>query len=177
MSLSRPHPLLSSAGSSPSKVSMASVQALMLSGRYRTQSLMRHWHKYAKSNCLLSSQCLLEDENIPHVLQLCPALNTTRDKLLNFTQNYCSNLPDIMSKLILKLCHPSSSEFCLFLLDCSALPEVISFAQIYGSGSLVPFFDISRMWIFVLHRERLKRLGRWKPGGILNSEKWKTTAA
>ena len=51
MSLSRPHPLLSSAGSSPSKVSMASVQALMLSGRYRTQSLMRHWHKYAKRNC------------------------------------------------------------------------------------------------------------------------------
>ena len=37
MSLTEPHPLWTSAGSSPAKIAMATVQAQMLSGKYRTQ--------------------------------------------------------------------------------------------------------------------------------------------
>ena len=57
MSLSSPHPLWSTAGSSPSKVAMATIQAQMLSGRYRSQKLCRHWSIHSSGFCLLSEEC------------------------------------------------------------------------------------------------------------------------
>ena len=43
MSIQKSHPLWTTAGSSPAKVAKATVQALMLLGRYRTESLTKHW--------------------------------------------------------------------------------------------------------------------------------------
>ena len=43
MSLCHPHPIWTSAGSSPFETKKATVQARMLSGRYRTCWLRRHW--------------------------------------------------------------------------------------------------------------------------------------
>ena len=43
MSLSSPHPLWLSAGTSPYEVIKATVQATMLYGRFRTEKLCRHW--------------------------------------------------------------------------------------------------------------------------------------
>ena len=163
MSISKPHPLWWTAGPSPSKVSMANIQAVMLSGRYRTQSLIKHWNKNIKGNCLLSPQCHNTCEDIPHILQHCPALSSARERLLDFTVKYCSDLPALLKELILRLCRPSNALFSNFLLDCSSLPDVISCVQTLGSKSLESFFDVTRMWIYVLHRERLRRLGRWKP--------------
>ena len=45
MSLVKPHPLWTTAGSSPSKMSMATVQARMVSGRYRSELLCSNWSK------------------------------------------------------------------------------------------------------------------------------------
>ena len=164
MSLTKPHPILSSAGSSPSKVSMAIVQATMISGRYRTQSLMRHWSTNVKGNCLLTSECDGLVEDLPHFIQHCPGLRSVRDGLIEYTMNMCSNLPPSTSSLILKLSRPDHPKFCHFILDCSTLPEVISLVQLNGNSLIDLLFDITRMWVFVLHRERLKRLNRWKTG-------------
>ena len=54
MSLCKPHPLWRTAGSSPAKVTKATVQALLLSGRYRTEGLMKHWSSNKSGFCLLS---------------------------------------------------------------------------------------------------------------------------
>ena len=42
-SLSKPHPLLWTAGPNPYEVSKAIIQCKMLSGRYRTELLASHW--------------------------------------------------------------------------------------------------------------------------------------
>ena len=69
MSLTRPHPLWYTAGSSPSKVAMASIQALMISGRYRSEALFRHWAPKNKNGfCLLSPTCSETVETIQHIL-------------------------------------------------------------------------------------------------------------
>ena len=57
MSLHKPHPIWSTAGSSPSKVAMATIQAQMLSGRYRTQLLCSHWTPGSNKCCQLSPSC------------------------------------------------------------------------------------------------------------------------
>ena len=49
-----------------------------------------------------------------------------------------------------------------FLLDCSTIPEAIRCAQDHGCCIYDNLFYLSRTWCFAHHRERLKRLGKWK---------------
>ena len=88
MSLTSPHPIWLTAGSSPSKVAMATVQSLFLSGRYRTGKLCSHWAKNKTGACLLSADCYGILEDIPHILASCHGLIKTRDKLLLYTNEY-----------------------------------------------------------------------------------------
>ena len=160
MTLCRPHPIWSTAGSSPAKISMATVQALMLSGRYRTQLLCSHWsHDNKVGFCLLSPEC--GTENIEHILEFCNALHETREKLKDYTFKYCKVVSPSTRKIVEEFCTPSSPDFCKFLLDCSVLPPVITAVQVEGYSVLSHLFDISRTWIYTLHKERMKRLGRW----------------
>ena len=91
MSLTKTHPLWSTAGCSPSKVAMATIQARMVSGRYRTEYLCRHWSSNKTGVCLLSEQCKTSIEDLPHILCLCPALQHTREKLVSYTLSYCND--------------------------------------------------------------------------------------
>ena len=160
MSLSSPHPLWTTAGSSPAQVSMATVQAQMLSGRYRSESLCRHWSKNKNGFCLLPS-CEELVEDIPHILSSCSGLAPIREKLVRFTHEYCTNSAPVLADLVTSICKPENENFIQFLLDCSTLPEVISAAQRFGDGVLHHLFKISRTWVYSLHRTRMKKLGRW----------------
>ena len=141
----------------------------MLSGRYRTGALTKHWAKDYDGCCIISQTCKGTVEDLPHILQFCPALFPTRSNLLDFTRIYVQDLPPAAAKLILELLDPSHPSFCTFLLDCTTLPPIISLVQMLGESSLFYLFDITRTWTFSLHRERLRRLNRWKRPDILNS--------
>ena len=159
MSLSKSHPLWTTAGASPTKVVMATVQARFLSGRYRTQSLCRHWSG-TSGTCELSPDCDTP-EDIPHILQHCKSLNQTREKLMVFTRSYCASHP-VITGLVTCYCDVGCRLFTQFLLDCSVLPRVIAAVQVHGQVILTHLFNISRMWVYALHRDRLKILGRWR---------------
>ena len=161
MSLTKPHPLWSTAESSPSKISMATVQARMISGRYRTEMLCSNWSKNTSGCCLLSTECKLIPEDIPHILANCAALQETRHSLKKFTTVKCRSLTSVTRQLIDRFCTPSSPKFIQFLLDCSVLPEVISAVQQEGADVLFSLFGITRTWVYTLHKDRLKQLNRW----------------
>ena len=93
MSLTKPHPLFTLAGNSPAKVTMATTQALMLSGRYRFDALARHWSSQISGFCTLSPTCSNHLEDIVHVLKTCTALSPTRRKLYEFTVSSSNGLP------------------------------------------------------------------------------------
>ena len=160
MSLSSPHPIWVTAASSPTKVVMASIQSLLISGRYRTQSLCSHWSENNSGICKLSETCQIE-EDITHFIQHCSALNNTREKLLNFTQSYLKSYP-LVTAIVELYCTPESRLFPQFIIDCSVLPEVITAVQINGKDILTHLYNITRIWCYSLHRDRLKILGRWK---------------
>ena len=138
---------------------MATVQAQMLSGRYRTELLCSNWSKNTSGHCLLSTSCKVV-EDITHILKCCKSLSSTREKLFSFAGSYCDDNPDIKD-LVQLYCTPANPKFCQFLLDCSTLPEVISSVQKNGSNVLKHLFNITRIWCYSIHRERLKILGRW----------------
>ena len=115
MSLVSPHPLWTTAGHSPSKVAMASVQASMLSGRYPIDKLTRHWSLKVTGYCTLHDNCSNMMEDICHVLQHCTALNVARLKLLDYTHSQIKDLPQILQNL-------ACPRFTNFLLDCFSIP-------------------------------------------------------
>ena len=163
MSLVSPHPLWTTAGHSPSKVAMASVQASMLSGRYPIDKLTRHWSLKVSGYCTLHENCSNMMEDICHVLQHCTALNVTRFKLLDYTYSQIKDLPQILQNLVTNFLNLACPRFTSFLLDCSSIPEVITLNQSLDFDILTPLFDITRTWVYVIHRERLKLRGQWKP--------------
>ena len=164
LSLTKPHPMISSAGLSPAKVSMATVQMRLISGRYRTNHLTRHWSKSRSPICSLSPDCN-EIEDVRHFLQTCPALMTVWLRLDDYVISFCeatTDLPAEACNLLKQFCNPRNLYFCDFLLDCSTLPAVINLVQCYGNHILSAFFTVTRTYCFVLHRERRKLQGSWK---------------
>ena len=160
MSLTRAHPIWSTAGSSPSNIAMATTQSQMLSGRYRTQLLISNWSRHTTGFCILSQSCSSTIEDLPHILSCCEALQPAREKLQRFALEYFKNFPEIQP-LAFKFCQPTHPKFCQFLLDCSVIPEVILATQMHGQGILHHLFHVTRTWVYALHRTRMKMLGRW----------------
>ena len=163
MSLTTPHPIWTTAGSSPASVAMATVQSVMLSGRYYTEALCSHWSKNKRGLCLLSPvECIDTIEDLNHIIKICPVLTPCRQNLVLFTEKYADKIESTeIRALLTNLCDLTHPSFVNFLLDCSSLPEVIASVQQHGQAVLHHLFRVTRTWLFVLHRERLKILGRW----------------
>ena len=163
MSLTHPHPLWTTASASPYEVLKARVQATMLSGRYRTERLCRFWSRNKRGFCLAPScQGLNIPEDLEHILVHCQSLEPARLHLNTFTYNFSLSQHPTIQHILNSLSIPGNDQFVQFLLDCSALPSVISTVQSLVSQTLTPLFHVSRTWCYVIHRERLKILGRWR---------------
>ena len=163
MSLSQPYPIWTTSKLNPYETSKAIVQAKMLSGRYRTESLCRFWSSNSAGVCLLPA-CSTSNvpEDISHILLHCSSLAQTRSKLITFFFNSCSKYPllsDIITNFILSTDNHFKTQF---LLDCSTLPDVIRQRQLFGFPVLQQLFSLTRTWCFSLHRDRLRMLGRWR---------------
>ena len=84
MSLSHPHPLWTTAGSNPFEISKAVIQARMLSGRYPSDYLARHWTKNKNGYCLLPHCSGRETPGtLEHILLYCSSLAECRQKVLS----------------------------------------------------------------------------------------------
>lgn len=162
MSLTKPHPVWATAGSSPAKIAMATVQAQMISGRYRTEALCSNWKLHSTGVCLLSPACSGTTEDLEHILSHCCALTPTREKLLDFTTRYCLQVSAPISQIIKEYTNLSNKDFRQFLIDCSTLPAIISAVRLHGLDVHHHLFHVTRTWVYTLHKERLKILGRWK---------------
>ena len=158
-SLTRPHPILWTAGANPYEVAKAIVQCRMLSGRYPTGMLTRHWSTNRQGWCLQKS-CSQVEESLEHILLWCPAYNQTRDRLINL---WLGNPNPLITGINYSILNSSEASKMQFLLDASNHPEVISLSQLYGDEPLKIIFHLTRSWCFSIHKERSKCLGRWQP--------------
>ena len=125
---------------------LATIQAQMLSGRYRSESVCEHWsknrdgfvrspHHVPKWRKFFPTSCQ------PALTWLLPGTNLSNTLLIT-----AKNVPHILD-LITSLCIPSSPVYLQFLLDCSVIPEVIAAKQNYGDDILAHLFTITATWI------------------------------
>ena len=129
----------------------------MLSGRYRTDQLLRHFSDNDGS-CTLCKGDMFTG-NIEHLLMSCPALFDIRKQLIE-KMNKNKNISNHTKSLLMSH-FQDQKDIIQLILDASVLPDVIQIKQIYGSQILNEIFNFSRNWCYTIHRERLKLQGRW----------------
>ena len=157
MSLTKPHPLWTTTNGNPHEVSKAMQQARFLSGRYRTNSLMKHWNPGSKGLCNYP-ECEDAIETIEHILLDCKAYTKQRQQLVSM---WLATQVFEVYPLILDALSASKNYLLQFIMDCSPLPQVILAKQHYGDIIHNEIFKLTRTWCFVLHRERMRIHGRW----------------
>ena len=162
MSLMKPHPLCTTCSSNPFEVNKAIIQARMLSGRYMTDQLSRHWTHNKAGLCLLSGCNGYSVGSLEHILLECPALHSTRKKMVNFCINVAQKNSTVKDIILAALSSREHTFVMQFLLDCSSLPSVIALQQIHGQVTLSLLFHATRNWCYSIHRTRMDLLGLYQ---------------
>ena len=158
MSLSSPHPLWTTA-KSPFEVNKAVVTARMLSGRYRTDRLMRHWSRSnPEGRCRLPG-CRGRQGSLQHILLHCPALADARAKCISLWSSFLVPRPWLFP-VIAHHTRGTAALHLQFLLDPSALPMVINSTR-SNPDVLQCCFFLSRTWNYTIHLKREKIRKFW----------------
>ena len=163
MSLRLPHPLWLAAGSNPFECRKAVIAARMLSGRYPTDMLQRHWSQNKLGYCLLPACTSSQSQGtLKHLLLHCVALQETRLKLHSLCNNL--SLGNATIAAILKSTFESDNEndVLQLILDCTTLPEVIKVTQESSTEVRDKLLYLGRTWCYSIHRERLNQMGLLK---------------
>ena len=142
--------------SSPSAARAATVQAEMLSGRYRSCWLWRHWT--AESGACRLPGCGLSPGDVSHLLSgQCPALQDILATTLRQLEDMLSPHPYLFPPVLAALRDEACTTFHLYP---STIPEVFVLCQQLSQKQvLVPLFRACRAWIWAVHRSRMKFLG------------------
>ena len=148
MSLTSPHPIWLNAGS-PFEVSKSVVQARMLSGRYRTDRLARHWTPDNPDGYCRLPGCHNEEGNLEHILLHCPALSPSRQNVVKLWSDFMVSRPTLLPILRKYTCE-SDKLFLQFLLDPSCVPLVISTVK-SQPDTVKHCVYLSRTWCFTVH--------------------------
>ena len=160
MSLRSPHPLWLSAGSNPFECRKAVIAARMLSGRYPTDRLCRHWSQNKDGYCQLPACAPTKSPgSLEHLLLNCSALDQKREKLVQLCLRLSSDNDTLSSILVPKLYSDKKDILMQLILDCTVLPDVIKARQDLGPDVQDKLLYIGRTWCYTMHRERLNQRG------------------
>ena len=159
MSLLKPHLLWTTCCGNSYELNKASIQAKYLSGRFRTEKLLA---KFSSSN---SEFCQLHPStetvgDLYHHLIFCEALQDRRQALFEYWKKISSENRTAYNILTEAICLPPDI-FLQFILDCSALPHVISAADAHGSTLYYILFKATRTYCYSMYRTRKNLLGQW----------------
>ena len=155
MTLQRPHPLFTTCGANPWETNKALVKSRLLSGRYQTDWLKRHWSPDNKEGwCILC----LPDKSVPgsieHFLGSCSSLKSKRAELLCYWDRK-SEGEHSLKMFLNKKKISTKTEFTQFLLDPSVDPQVIQGIQA-KLFDIKKLFKLTRTFIYGLHRQKLQ---------------------
>ena len=158
MSLTKTHPLWTTCSDNSFEVGKAVIVAKLLSGRYRTDKLLKHFSPGQDGTCsICQDNC---EGTVEHLLVECSSLSECRQQQFQALVEK-HNISVTSKKIIGDFSVKPTSDFVQLLLDCSVIPEVISANQ--NDQNILPeLFKFARTWCFNMHMTRLKILGRWK---------------
>ena len=99
------------------KCAKTTVVSRMLSGRYRTENLTRHWGSSNHEGFCLAITCTDEVEDLEHILVECPALETVRNRMIAMWLERSDSYPSLHQMLKMGVASPpdiiTQFVFCL----------------------------------------------------------------
>ena len=159
MSLSHPHKIWTTCGSNPFEIHKAVIQARMLSGRYITDRLSRHWMQNQSGLCTIPGCTGLGIGSLEHYLLFCPALSQARSKVISLLKKVAAE-SDLIGNIIEKVFTKQTPEHIVqFLLDCTSFPDIILLEQSGNIALVEQIFHVCRTWCYTMHRSRMNKLG------------------
>ena len=158
LSLSTCHPIFTSCGANRLEVTKATLQARLLSGRYKFERLARFYSQDNKNGLCKLPLCwgtnLAHTDDVEAFLLSCPSISNTRLVLNDQLNSFCHNNQSL-GVLIRKCLKQDTSQF---LLDCSVMSEVIAEYQCSGNSVIIELFKLTRNYCFILHQARINIL-------------------
>ena len=159
MSLSSPHPIWTSCGPSPFESRKAVVACRMISGKYLTDKLQRHWTQNREGLCLLPGCTPHSEGSLEHILLHCTALAQTRARLHQLAHTVAQE-SHLLGEIITSFLESDNYDLVMqFILDCSVIPAVITTTQVFGNHTRDRLLYLGRTWCYNIHRERMNQLG------------------
>ena len=137
------------------EVHKAVTQARMLSGRYVTDQLSRHWTKNSSGLCSLPGCSGQDVGSLEHILLLCPALSEARLRVIELCRKVASESEELDTILKHVLDNQTKEVTMQFLLDCSNLPAVILSNHSKKHYIMQRLFYLTRTWCYSIHRIRM----------------------
>ena len=149
--------------------SKSTVIAKMILGRFRSEDLCKYWTPNNKLGYCLASTCSEIVGDLEHILVVCPALQSARDRLTNLWLEKSAQSSGLhqLIKLILKA--PPAIQV-QFILDPTVFDGINMLVEIYGLPILLHVLYLTRTYAYYINREKLIQLGRW-PGDFGRKQK------
>ena len=162
LSLQKPSLLWLSAGSNSFECAKSLVIGRMVSGRYRSDYLCRHWTPSNREGFCLADTCQGVEGDLVHMLTICPALQSTRDRLVRFWKQKTQHYP-VLSKLLSEVLSSPPHAQTQFILDPCLVPAILALCNKHGKELFDHVYYITRTFAYYMHRAKMISLGRW-PG-------------
>ena len=162
MSLSSPSPLLTSCTGNSHEVRKATIQIRMLSGRYRTCWLRRHWSGDNSGACRVPGCSGVTPGTLLHLATgECPGLTAATAQAASHWSDFVISHPHLLP-LLQEFAEGEKDTFLSFLLDPTTQPTVIALAQTHGQEVIHQVCMLTRTWLYLHHRARFRALGLWE---------------
>ena len=135
------------------------VQLRMLSGRYRTCWLRRHWSGNGSGDCEVPGCAPGTPGTLGHIATgQCAGLAAATTAAAEQWANFIS-LNTYLLNLFRSVTAASQDDFLAFLLNPTTHPEVIALAQQQGERAMEDVSFLTRSWLYEHHRARFRALG------------------
>ena len=141
------------AGSSPFENSKALVVARMLSGRYRTEYLTRHWTPANSNGLCLAVTCQNLIGNLTHLLIECPSLYSVRRKMILLWIKKTASC-SLLGPIFLSILFSTPEEITQFILNPLSNKKVQAIAQDGPEPQLQMIFYLTRTYAYYLSKEK-----------------------
>ena len=167
-SLQEPSHIWTCAGSNPFESHKAVVLARMLSGRFRTEKLSRHWSGNNVNGFCRLHTCFDTIGSLEHMLVTCPGLQTIRKLLrIMFLEKTAVLVP--LQEQVFQLLNSDPDLQLQLVLDPFVFPAVRELVSIYGPAIRGILAYCSRTYVYYTYREKCRLLGEW-PGDFSSSK-------
>ena len=129
----------------------------MLSGRYRSNYLCRHWSPQNRSGQCCSPVCNGDPETLEHIIGQCNEYTEVRKQLWDKWLISSVSYPQLQ-ELIKTIMNTNPTEQTSFVLDPTAHPMIIAMTQAFGFPLLEHVLYLARTHCWLIHKKRLEMI-------------------